>query len=217
MFQQNNESVLAAFLVQGKDTSDAVNGKQCPFFEELHVVFSERARNVQQSYMESQQVALQSRKRMKSYSSDQFSDDVSQDDDDDEGDDSYQDGLIRSSNAQKRKTDRKEHLSAGLMCSNSIDISSSSSIQEMLRGFFLQQQRIEIEWRESMARHQRERELFEHESQHSMEKLERERLMLEQAWMEREEQRKIREEVRAEKRDALLTSLLNNLISQENL
>ena len=46
---------------------------------------------------------------------------------------------------------------------------------------------------------------------------ERERLVMEQAWLEKEEQRMIREEIRAEKRGALLTSLLNKLIGQGNV
>lgn len=48
-----------------------------------------------------------------------------------------------------------------------------------------------------------------------MEKLEKERLMLEQAWWDREEQRRMREDMRAEKRDALLTTLLNKLLQED--
>ncbi|CAO2819759.1 unnamed protein product [Amaranthus hypochondriacus] len=147
--------------------------------------------------MDSQQVAVKSRKR----SGAQFSDDLSQDDDE-EGDDSIREGGLRN-NSQKRKTDKNSR--------------GSSSILEMLRGFLQQQERVELQWMESMERNQRERELFELEWRQSMEKLERERLMMEQAWMEREEQRLIREEIRAEKRDALLTSLLNKLIGQGNV
>lgn len=38
---------------------------------------------------------------------------------------------------------------------------------------------------------------------------------MEERWREREEQRRIREEARAEKRDALITALLNKLERQE--
>lgn len=60
-----------------------------------------------------------------------------------------------------------------------------------------------------------ERRVLEQEWRQSMEKLERERLMLEQAWREREEQRRMREESRAEKRDALITTLLNKLLRED--
>jgi hypothetical protein len=48
----------------------------------------------------------------------------------------------------------------------------------------------------------------------TMEALENERIMMEQRWREREEQRRIRDEARAEKRDALITALLNRLERQ---
>lgn len=92
--------------------------------------------------------------------------------------------------------------------------STSSSIKEMLRDFFEQQKRIEMEWRESVEKRANERRVFEDEWRRSMERLERERLTIELAWREREEQRRIREESRAEKRDALLTTLLNKLIHE---
>ncbi|CAN4113789.1 unnamed protein product [Withania somnifera] len=61
----------------------------------------------------------------------------------------------------------------------------------MLKEFFQQQLRIEMQWRETTEKHDRERE-------------------------EREEQRRTREESRAEKRDALLTTLLNKLIGENH-
>ncbi|PQQ12223.1 trihelix transcription factor GT-3b [Prunus yedoensis var. nudiflora] len=99
---------------------------------------------------------------------------------------------------------------------NSASGTSSSSIQDMLKAFFQQQQRMEMEWREMMERREQERRMFEQEWRQKMEKVERERLMVEQAWREREEQRRMREESRAERRDALLTTLLNKLINQTN-
>ena len=105
--------------------------------------------------MDSQQVAVKSRKR----SGDQFSDDLSQDEDE-AGDNNIREGVLRN-NSQKRKTDINSH--------------GSSSILEMLRDFLQPQQRVEWQWMESMERNQRERELFEFEWRQSMEKLERER------------------------------------------
>ncbi|CAN4113793.1 unnamed protein product [Withania somnifera] len=76
--------------------------------------------------------------------------------------------------------------------------------------------RIEMQWRETTEKHDREREAFEKEWRSLMEKLERDRMMIEQTWKEREEQRRTREESRAEKRDALLTTLLNKLIGENH-
>lgn len=68
-----------------------------------------------------------------------------------------------------------------------------------------------------MEKYARGREMFEHEWRQTMERLEREKIMMEQAWREREEQRKVREESRAEKRDALLTTLLNKLLQDKDV
>lgn len=198
---------------KGKETSNPVDGKQFPYFEELHAIFSERAKTLQKNLMESQQVAVvQSRKRMKSDNGDQFSDYLSQDEGE-EGGESDDEILTRSIKPRKRKIDEEKHAQVNAIFDK---ISGSGSIEEMLRVFFEQQKRIEMRWRESMERHYQERELFEEEWRESMEKLERERLMMEKEWMEREEQWKIREEIRAEKMDALLTTLLNKLISEDH-
>jgi hypothetical protein len=66
-----------------------------------------------------------------------------------------------------------------------------------------------------MERRAQERVVFEQEWRQTMQKLEQERLMLEHSWMQREEQRRMREEARAEKRDALLTTLLNKLLQED--
>ncbi|KAF2316106.1 hypothetical protein GH714_041081 [Hevea brasiliensis] len=87
----------------------------------------------------------------------------------------------------------------------------------MLKEFFRQQQRMEMQWREMMERRAHEQQLFEQEWRESMEKIERERLMIEQNWREREEQRRIREESRAERRDALLTTLLSKLVHENDI
>lgn len=88
---------------------------------------------------------------------------------------------------------------------------SASSVRAVLQDFLEQQQRLDAQRQEAAARHAQERLALEQQWRQEMQRLERERLMLEQAWREREEQRRMREEARAERRDALLTSLLNKL------
>ncbi|MQM15608.1 hypothetical protein Taro_048557 [Colocasia esculenta] len=190
---------------KGKETSDPENGRHCPFFDELHAVFTERAKNMQRLLLESESGGPQAKKKLKRLSGDRSSEEFSDDeeDDDEESDDE------RHAKGKKKKSERGQPQRAA-------DKSRvAGSIHELLQEFLQQQQRMEIQWHEMMERRAQERRMFEQEWRQSMEKLERERLMLEQAWREREDQRRIREEARAEKRDALLTTLLNKLIRND--
>lgn len=194
--------MLLFFLLQGKETSED-NGRQCPFFDELHEVFTERARSMQRQLLESEPGGGPStRKKLKRSTGDRSSYELS---DDDDVDDDMSDEETKPTPGRRRKP--KTNASA----STSGRSSGSNSIQELLQGFLQQQQAMEMQWREAMERRARDRILFEQGWRESMERLERERLMLEQAWMEKEEQRRVREETRAEKRDQLLTALLNML------
>lgn len=201
---------------KGKETADPDNGRQCPFFEELHAVFTEREKDMQRTLLESESGASHAKKRVKRIGGDPSSEELS--------DYEYEDE-VESGNPRKKKGEIEKRLrTAGSdkasrqpnMGNTNNSGNNLSSIQEMLQEFLQQQQRIEMLWRESIERHNYERQMFEQEWRQSMEKLERERLMAEQAWREREEQRRIREESRAEKRDAVLTMLLNKLINENN-
>ncbi|KAK7252560.1 hypothetical protein RIF29_36602 [Crotalaria pallida] len=195
---------------KGKETSDPEHGRQCPFFEELHAIFTQRAHNMQRLLLESETRSTQPKKGLKRSSGDRSSEEFSEDDD--EVDDSDEERPAKS-NSRKRKADKVavEKSSRANNLSNTV-----SGVQDMLKEFFQHQLRMEMQWRDMMERRAHERQMFEQEWRQSMEKLERERLMIEQAWREREEQRRIREESRAERRDALLTTLLNKLIHESN-
>ncbi|XP_008802948.1 trihelix transcription factor GT-3b-like [Phoenix dactylifera] len=190
---------------KGKETADPETGKQCPFFEELHAVFTERARNMQRELLESESGASHSKKKLKRLGADKSSDELSEDDEDDEDSDGE-----RLTKSRKRKIDRGQQQRATDKAK-----ATTSSICNLLQDFLQQQQHMEVQWWEMMERRAQERVVFEQERRQSMEKLEKERLMLEQAWWEREEQRRRREEMRAEKRDALLTTLLNKLLQED--
>ncbi|KAL9242629.1 hypothetical protein vseg_016613 [Gypsophila vaccaria] len=196
---------------KAKETSDPGDGKEFPFFDELHAVLSEGAKNSGQTSTYGQRVPIQSRKRLKSNSDDQLEDYVSQD----AGDDQV-DYMNEESNIHKRKVGLEKHEQSN-MATDSTKASLVSSVMEMLKGYFQQQEMIDTQWRDSMERRWRERQLFEQEWRQSMENLERERLKSEQEWREIEEQRKLRDEVRSERRDVLLTSLLNQLINDDHV
>ncbi|KAK2973285.1 hypothetical protein RJ640_015686 [Escallonia rubra] len=213
---------------KGKETSDADNGRQCPFFEELHAVFNEREKNMQRLLLESEAGSARATKRGrgKRISGDKSSDELSGEGDEDENV-SDEEKITRSGNLRKRKAEKEKRLQTSATEKHlrqpnmgSLDSTSGSSlctIQEMLRHFLQQQQIIDLQWRELMEKHAHQRQLFEQEWHQSMEKLEKEKLMIEQAWKERDEQRRVREESRAEKRDALLTTLLNKLLRESHI
>ncbi|XP_062220025.1 trihelix transcription factor GT-3b-like [Phragmites australis] len=90
--------------------------------------------------------------------------------------------------------------------------SGTSAIRGLLQDFFEQQHRLDVRRQETTERQAQERLFFEDQWRQAMQRIERERLMLEQAWMEREEQRRMREEARADRRHALLTDLLTRLL-----
>lgn len=92
---------------------------------------------------------------------------------------------------------------------------SGNSLKEILEEFMRQQMQIEAQWMEAFEARENERRLKEMEWRQTMEALESERIMMDQRWREREEQRRIREEARAEKRDALITALLNKLSRED--
>ncbi|WCJ28039.1 Trihelix transcription factor GT-3b [Euphorbia peplus] len=93
--------------------------------------------------------------------------------------------------------------------------SSANKLKEILGDFMKQQMQIEMQWREAFESRENERRAKEIEWRQTMEALENERLMMDRRWREREEQRRMREEARAEKRDALITALLNKLRQEE--
>lgn len=164
---------------------------------------------MQKLLTESEAGSSQAKKRIKRMNVDELSDEEEEEDDDD--DKSEEEEKPVRGNSRKRKIERN------VSDKSSRASSVTGTIEEMLKGFFEQQQRMEMEWREMMERRARERQLFEEDWRHRMERLEKERLLAEQAWRERDEERRVREESRAERRDALLTTLLTKLINQNNL
>ncbi|XP_031102566.1 trihelix transcription factor GT-3b-like [Ipomoea triloba] len=87
----------------------------------------------------------------------------------------------------------------------------ANSLREILEEFMKQQMQMEAQWMKAVEAREEERRVKEMEWRRTMEALENERVMMERRWREREEQRRAREEARAEKRDTLITALLNKL------
>ncbi|KAI3468476.1 hypothetical protein Pfo_025139 [Paulownia fortunei] len=207
---------------KGQEASDLDNCRQCPFFYELHALFTARDNRMQQAQLDSETGSMKGRKRLENVSGDQSHEEYSEVPEDEEDTDVDQAG--KGTVALKRKAVGGKRHKTGPSEKNLMQSLKNvnnngcvlASLQEMLGNFFQQQQRIDMQWKESMEKCAQERELFEQEWRQTMEKLEREKMKMEQAWRKREEQRRLREQSRAEKRDALLTTLLNKLIREEN-
>jgi hypothetical protein len=183
---------------KGKETSEPDNGRQCPFFEELDGIFKERAKNMDRLMLESE---TGFRKRSKQG---KFSDE----DNDEEYNDEEDSEDERAVRRKKRKSDKEKQRQTADRC-------RASSMKEVLDDFFQHQQKIQEQWRYAAQKRQQERLFRELEWKESMEKLEQQRRAQEHAWREHEEMRRVREEARAEKRDALFAALINKFF-QEN-
>ncbi|KAG2262350.1 hypothetical protein Bca52824_069429 [Brassica carinata] len=93
---------------------------------------------------------------------------------------------------------------------------AGSTLKEMLEDFMRQTVKMEKEWRDAWEMKTREKEKREKEWQRRMAELEEERAAAERRWMEREDERRLREEARAQKRDTLISILLNKLNRDHN-
>lgn len=103
-------------------------------------------------------------------------------------------------NKKKRKVERKR--------------GSEGELENALREFARQQLEMEARWIEAAEAREAERRAKEEEWRRAMEALEEERRVMERRWREREEDRRAREEARAERRDALVAALLAKLTKE---
>ncbi|KAI3771351.1 hypothetical protein L6452_02514 [Arctium lappa] len=164
--------------------------QQFPFYNDLQAIFSARIQRM--LWMEAEGVANGSKKRVITQ--------LSSDDDDKE---EISDPEKTTSGISKNKKKKV------VIIKN--PISNINNMKEMVEEFMNQQMQMELQWMKTFEAKEEERRLKEMEWRQTMEALENERMMLDQRWREREEQRIMRDEVRAEKRDALITALLNQL------
>ncbi|MCO5596712.1 hypothetical protein L7F22_050780 [Adiantum nelumboides] len=186
----------AAAISQGMET--------CSFYEELHAIFSDPRRALEGLCTEPGSAT----KNRKGGLGERSSEDLSYDDDDDD-EESEEDNKVKRPSKKARKADVRERARPNA------EKCRANSMQEVLEEFFQQQQRMEMEWMEALHRREDERRRREQEWREAMEKLERERIAREQIWRDREEQRRNREEMRAQKRDALFSALLSRLTKEE--
>lgn len=166
--------------------------QQFPFYNELQTIFTARMQRMLWTEAED------GSKKKATH--------LSTDDDEDDGNEESETISQKGSNRKKKKA-KVENESGSSK-------SFFRNLKEILDEFMRQQLQIEAQWMEAFEARENERRLREMEWRQQMEMLENERILMEQRWREREEQRRIREEARAENRDALITALLNKLERQ---
>ncbi|KAF8042274.1 hypothetical protein BT93_A0791 [Corymbia citriodora subsp. variegata] len=172
--------------------------QQFPYYNEMQAIFASRMQRMLWAEAEGGGAGGSTSKSKKASSSHLSSDDDG-DDEDSEGD--------------KGKKKKKVKGNTGTSSSSS---GSSSEVRKILEEFMKQQVRMEAEWREAFEARESERRVKEMEWRQTMEALENERIMMDRRWREREEQRRMREEARAEKRDVLITALLNKFRREDH-
>ncbi|CAK7343912.1 unnamed protein product [Dovyalis caffra] len=164
--------------------------QQFPFYNELQAIFTSRMQRI--LWAEAEGAAAGLKKKAVQLSSEE----------EDENEE-----ISEGEKGSSRKKIKKGKTVGGASSSSG----NSNSLREILEDFMKQQMQMEMQWRETFEARENERRMKEMEWRQTMEALENERIMMDRRWREREEQRRMREEVRAEKRDVLITALLNKL------
>ncbi|MED6130968.1 Trihelix transcription factor GT-3b [Stylosanthes scabra] len=116
----------------------------------------------------------------------------------------------------QQKIKKKRIKKVKRMENSSSDSNNLKRLKGILEEFMRQQMQMEAQWMEAFEARENDRRLKELEWRQTMEALENQRILMEQRWRESEEQRRIRDEARADKRDALITALLNKLSRQDH-
>ncbi|XP_052171843.1 trihelix transcription factor GT-3b-like [Diospyros lotus] len=179
--------------------SEAVR-QQFPFYNELQAIFTGRMQKM--LWIETEGGGGTKKKGVVQLSSEE------------EEENEESDGEKGGGSRKRRKTAKGGGTHPGPSSSGS---GSINSLKEVLEEFMKHHMQMEMEWIKQHEAREEERKMKEMEWRQQMEALEKERQMMERRWREREEQRWVREEARAERRDALITALLNKLTREDQM
>lgn len=167
--------------------------RQFPFHDELRAIFNARMQRLMWLEAEGGTSSSAVKKGMRS----------SSEEDNSNGESEGERGGKKKRRSKPTAADKGRGSSTG---------GGGVNVQEMLEEFMRQVMEMEVKWRKAAEAREEERVLKEMEWRQTMEALERERILMDRRWREREDQRRIREEARAEKRDALITALLDKIM-----
>ncbi|XP_062095148.1 trihelix transcription factor GT-3b-like [Humulus lupulus] len=196
---------------KGCETMEAeVVRQQFPFYNEVQAIFAARTQ-MRMLWSDPEGAGMSGFSKKKGAMSSDDEEDIHNINDIDVISEGEQKGNIVSSSGINMRKKKKLMKSSSNNVGGTSGGIGSNNLREILEDFMKQQMAVETQWREAFEAREEERRLKEMEWRQTMEALESERLLMERRWREREEQRRIREEARAEKRDALITALLNKL------
>ncbi|XP_016448116.2 trihelix transcription factor GT-3b [Nicotiana tabacum] len=176
--------------------------QQFPFYNELQAIFAARMQRM--LWIEAEGGSGSKKKTISQLSSDE----------EEENEDSEGEKVVGITKKKRKVKGNNVNIVGSSSSAGSGNL--VSSFKEILDDFMKQQMAMEMQWLKAYEAREEERRIKEMEWRQTMEALENERLMMERRWREREEQRRIREEARAEKRDALITALLNKLRREDH-
>lgn len=180
---------------------------QFPFYNEMQAIFALRMQRMM--WAEEDGGASSSKKK----ASQQLSWDEEDGDEASEGEEQK----VGSCDGKKTKKNKKVKPGYNVGAPSTTSNRNSSNLVKLVEEFMKQQVQMEMQWRETYEARENERRAREMEWRRRMEALEKERIVMERRWREREEQRRIRDDARAEKTDALITALLNKLRSRGDI
>ncbi|KAL7248559.1 hypothetical protein ACSBR2_003320 [Camellia fascicularis] len=126
-------------------------------------------------------------------------------------DDNEESNTVREMISNSKKKKKRKVIKTGINQSSASSSEKLKILKELLEEFMKQNMEMEMLWIKAYEAREDERMVKEMEWRQTMDALENERIMLDRRWRERQEQRGMRDEVRAERRDALVTVLLNKL------
>ncbi|OUZ99108.1 SANT/Myb domain [Macleaya cordata] len=179
---------------------------QFPYYNELHSIFTTRI-NLISWIIEAEGVATggEKKERMQLF--------FEEEEEEEEIKESHDYQRNSTSNSTKMKRNRKSTKNGSSSSNNNGD----NKLKNILKNFMKQQKKIRVQWQEVMEARKAHRRLKDMEWRREMETLEEERLIMERKSKEREEQRRVSEEARGEKMDALVTAVLEKLSSSEDM
>ncbi|XP_010553241.1 PREDICTED: trihelix transcription factor GT-3b isoform X3 [Tarenaya hassleriana] len=189
--------------------------QQFPFYDDMQVIFTSRMQRMLWAEAEGGGGGVGTSGKKKA-SSEQFSSDEEDENVNEEmvSEELIGDVISRNPKKQNPRKNVQKKRKGGLSSGSSY---GNMGMREVLEEFVRQQLRMEREWREAWEAREKERAEKEEEWRRKMEDLEKERLAMERMWREKEEQRRAREEARAEKRDALINALLSKFTREGSL
>ncbi|XP_073155985.1 trihelix transcription factor GT-3b-like [Henckelia pumila] len=183
--------------------------QQFPFYNDLQTIFAARMQRMLWLEAEGGGAAASSTPKKRKKVAAQYSS-SDEEDENEESEGEKAGGTIRRKKMVKGK-EAANYPSAGTSSSSNVISSIINGVKGVMEDYMKQQMEMDMQWIKAYEAREEERRAKEIEWRQKMEALENERMMMERIWREREEQRRVREEARAERRDALITALLNKL------